>query len=89
VNAAGCAEGGTFDRAKLPRQLLAAVSRGHPRAALGKPARTGPEWFLAMDRNGDGVVSRREFTGPADAFDKLDADKDGVLGAAEAAKAGR
>lgn len=88
LSAEGCASNEKFDRTKLPRQLFATVSRGHPVAALGAPPRTGPEWFRAMDRNGDGDVSRREFTGPAEVFDKLDTDQDGLLSATEAAKAG-
>lgn len=89
LTAIGCVTDGTFDRAKLPRQLIATVSRGHPQSALGKPIRGGPEWFKAMDRNGDGDVSRAEFTGPADVFDKLDADRDGLLSADEATRAGQ
>lgn len=84
---AGCVADGKFDRSKLPRHLLACVSHGHPQSSLGKPVRSGPAWFLAMDRNGDGDVSKREFTGPADLFDKLDTDKDGLLSAEEAEKA--
>ncbi|AWM39948.1 transaldolase/EF-hand domain-containing protein [Gemmata obscuriglobus] len=87
LTAAGCVTDGRFDRAKLPRQLLAAISRGHPKSSPGKPARPGPAWFVAMDRNGDGDVSRREFTGPAAVFDTLDADKDGLLDAREAGAA--
>jgi hypothetical protein len=40
-----------------------------------------------MDRNGDGYVSRREFTGPADVFNRLDLDRDGLLSAEEADRA--
>ena len=76
--------GSGFGRAKLPRHLLATVSQGRPRELPGKPARTGPAWFLAADRNGDGDVSRREFLGPAAAFGRLDADRDGLIDAAEA-----
>jgi Ca2+-binding EF-hand superfamily protein len=43
-----------------------------------------PEWFLKMDRNHDGDVSRREFLGPRDQFDRLDRDKDGLVDADEA-----
>jgi Ca2+-binding EF-hand superfamily protein len=84
---AGCVTEKGFDRTKLPRQLLAAISHGHPRAAIGKPVRTGPAWFLAMDRNGDGDISTKEWVGDLDVFRKLDADGDGLLSAAEAEKA--
>jgi hypothetical protein len=42
-----------------------------------------------MDRNGDGEVSRKEFTGPAELFDKLDLDKDGFISSEEAQRAGK
>jgi len=45
----------------------------------------GPEWFRRMDRNQDRDVSRREFLGPQAIFARLDADKDGLLSATEAA----
>ena len=32
-----------------------------------------------MDRNHDGDVSRREFLGPRDQFDRLDRDNDGLI----------
>ena len=44
----------------------------------------GPAWFTKMDRNGDGDVSRGEFLGSKDDFDKLDANKDGLIGLDEA-----
>lgn len=84
LKAAGCVTDKGFDGTKLPRQLLAAVSYGHPLTTIGKPVRPGPAWFLAMDRNGDGDVSRREFTGPAEMFDKFDTDKDGLIDSREA-----
>ena len=87
LKAAGCVADGRFDPKNLPRVLLVAVSHGYPQS-LAVDARRGPDWFRAMDRNGDGDVSRREFTGPAEVFDKLDLDKDGLLSADEAAKAG-
>jgi Ca2+-binding EF-hand superfamily protein len=46
-----------------------------------------PRWFRAMDRNGDGVLSPREFLGPPEVFRELDADGDGVISPAEAARA--
>ncbi len=36
------------------------------------------------DRDGDGVVSRSEFSGPADHFDKLDTNGDGTIQKSEA-----
>ena len=38
----------------------------------------------AMDEDGDGKISRNEFTGPEPMFDRLDADKDGFIIPAEA-----
>ncbi len=49
------------------------------------PAEEGPKWFRKMDRNRDGDISRREFLGPRAAFERLDADGDGLITAKEAA----
>lgn len=85
---AGCVRDGRFDGTRVPRQFCLTVSAGLPASPLGRATPAGPAWFRAMDRNGDGDVSRKEFTGPPDAFDKLDLDKDGLLSAEEALKAG-
>lgn len=47
----------------------------------------GPQWFRALDRNGDGYVSPREFVGTPEQFRKLDADGDGLISPEEAEKA--
>lgn len=44
----------------------------------------GPVWFAAMDRNGDGDVSRREFLGMPEDFDRIDTNRDGVISREEA-----
>lgn len=44
----------------------------------------GPVWFRKFDRNADGELSQAEFPGPAAEFDRIDADRDGYLTAAEA-----
>ena len=65
---------------------LASIAKPKPAA---KTPVTGPRWFLAMDRNGDGSVSMAEFLGPADLFRKLDTNGDGRISAAEALAAGK
>jgi Ca2+-binding EF-hand superfamily protein len=49
--------------------------------------KAGPAWFRMMDRNADGFVSRREFLGSEELFDKIDTDGDGLISALEAIKA--
>jgi Ca2+-binding EF-hand superfamily protein len=49
------------------------------------PAPTaGPLWFRKMDRNRDGDVSRREFLGTDEEFDRIDTDHDGLISLEEA-----
>jgi Ca2+-binding EF-hand superfamily protein len=50
-----------------------------PTAHPAPAAADVPEWFRAMDRNGDGVVTAAEFLGPRALFQKLDRNGDGVL----------
>jgi Ca2+-binding EF-hand superfamily protein len=83
MRSAGCAADANFDRASLPRHLILIGSQGHPLNALVPSGRRGPDWFQAMDRNGDGDVSSREYLGPSREFQKLDRDRDGLLSAAE------
>jgi Ca2+-binding EF-hand superfamily protein len=77
---------GAYDPKKVPRVILAPMSRGYPKT-IACAVKRGPAWFQAMDKNGDGDVSRLEFTGPGDVFDKLDSDRDGLLTPQEAGKA--
>lgn len=79
---AGCLNDRQFDRNKLPRQLIVTASLGRPQSAY-QPPRNGPPWFRAMDRNGDGDVSRREFNGSTARFNSLDLDQDGLIGPSE------
>jgi len=50
------------------------------------PQRLGAQRFKALDKDGDGKLSRDEFPGRPRVFDKLDTDKDGFLSREEAAK---
>jgi Ca2+-binding EF-hand superfamily protein len=61
-----------FDQA--PRMLNPATA---PRSDL-------PGWMQAMDRNGDGELSPREFLGTRAQFQRLDVDGDGLVSADEA-----
>jgi Ca2+-binding EF-hand superfamily protein len=71
-------------------QMLTAILSGTPPASgnMGwfHPGQSehGLKWLLQrMDTNNDGAVSKDEFTGAAELFDRLDRDHDGRLTAAD------
>lgn len=68
---------GTPDRPANPRIPQATV-------ATVKPRPVGPIWFQRWDRNNDGDITWREFLGPRDAFEQLDADRDELIDPKEA-----
>jgi Ca2+-binding EF-hand superfamily protein len=47
---------------------------------------SGPEWFVRMDRNKDGDLTRNEFPGTDEQFDRLNADGDEFVSAEEASE---
>jgi Ca2+-binding EF-hand superfamily protein len=91
---------GELTRAELPHQFELALSQGQPGGlgpiadgmappALGMRNRPvisarGPLWFRKMDRNGDGVVSLREFLGTVEDFRRIDTNGDGLISLDEA-----
>ncbi len=66
----------------LARSTLAA------RTVAPREVPTAPDWFTSSDLNKDGDLSRNEFIGTSDVFQRLDTDNDGRISVAEALKAG-
>ena len=90
---------GCISRTEFPHQFqltVAQSSNGSYRASAtvavrgagGRPGvrgtARGPLWFLKMDRNGDGDVSRTEWLGTPKQFDEIDSDRDGLISVEEA-----
>ena len=49
----------------------------------GRDSLTPPEWFVSMDQDSDRILTRAEFLGDRDAFDKLDLDENQQLSVEE------
>jgi len=60
------------------------ISIAFAASAADSPAERFLRRLARDDANGDGKVSRREFTGPARLFERLDTDRDGVVSQEEA-----
>jgi hypothetical protein len=60
------------------------ISHGQPRSERAKPNREGPDWFQALNRNGDSDLSPREWIDEVDGFHMLTADNDRLLSEIEA-----
>jgi Ca2+-binding EF-hand superfamily protein len=89
---------GYTSAAEIPGRLACAIGRPTAAQEVATPTaratarRAGssdaPKWMTAMDTNADGEISHREFLGTGEQFVKLDANQDGFIDAAEAARAG-
>jgi hypothetical protein len=71
-------------------QMLGAIVSGTPPSSGNVgwfhpgQSRYGRKWLVQrMDKDGDGIVGKAEFTGAAEWFDRLDRDHDGRLTAAD------
>ena len=82
---------------EMPVEMSVTFSRGpnysgrYQRKGGGiRPLRTvasapkGPNWFVRMDKNGDGDLTRREFLGGKEKFKQLDTNSDGFIERKEA-----
>lgn len=72
---------GVLTRDEMPFQGSAGAAAQAPAADRPTPAAGRPllQRLRAMDKDGDGRVSREEFTGRPAAFDRLDSNHDGYL----------
>jgi len=71
---------------EIPVKLSIRIIRGLPQMGQSQYARPPatprapeadmPRWFVRMDANGDGAISRREFLGTSEQFKELDLDDD-------------
>lgn len=82
---------GQVDAVEVPDMIGITISRGaayggypgmNVNAASLLDADT-PDWFVRMDRNGDGDLSPQEFLGTPEQFSTLDANADGLVDQAE------
>jgi Ca2+-binding EF-hand superfamily protein len=80
-----------FARSSAARRLLAVVARDRapPRARLALSDAEGKRSLRGADRNGDGAVTRAEWSGTDLAFRALDGNGDGVLDARDRGAARR
>jgi hypothetical protein len=80
---------------EIPYSISIVLQRGRPSDAVAgpsaaiairPPSEESPGWFIAMDANRDGEISRREFLGGRAKFESLDIDSNGFLELPEAVK---
>lgn len=89
-------ENATLEKSEVPHVYRVSFGRGLPDLpGLIAPQNTnqtptmqqlvrGPKWFQAMDKNGDGDVSAREFLGKPEVFQTIDQDKNRLIDPREA-----
>ena len=85
---------GEVDLDEMPTGLVMGIARGSlanqdalfvmPSTTPVAPTADAPRWFQQTDANRDGTISPREFLGPVELFERLDANGDGFLTADEA-----
>ena len=69
----------TFFLVPTIMMLISLISAGPAQAPQGPPGGRRPPAFADVDKNGDGRISREEWQGPSEVFDRLDTDKDASI----------
>jgi Ca2+-binding EF-hand superfamily protein len=78
---------GPVNAGALPAGVVLFKAGGGPQQPPPPAPQAGPLWFRKMDRNRDGDVSRKEFLGTDEEFNRIDEDHDGLISLQEAEKA--
>ncbi len=74
-------------RKELPTAVTLFISLGQPNNSAATSTNQAPAWFTALDRNHDGVVTRSEFLGTHEDFQRFDEDQDERLTESEVRRA--
>ena len=70
---------GKLQPAEVQKLLVRAKNQANAKGKAAAQAKQGAQMLAQMDKDKDGKVSRAEFTGYDDYFDRLDSDKEGFL----------
>jgi len=71
-------------KARMAGQWAEREEERRPRSMKAEGDQSRPDWFRNMDRDTDGRVSRKEFIGTDEQFEKIDTDRDQFISLAEA-----
>jgi hypothetical protein len=79
----------TVTKEPVPKTKVQPGGATRPTQKPGQPGQRGSQFINQFDRNGDGRVSKQEFSGPDRVFRNLDRNNDGYIDASEAPVGGQ